>query len=103
VTKRDAIGQGRFGVLCNLHHDNYREGYASLQVKAGGSSSAAGSGDNPSAGTNNSAGQDSPSDIGLGGTAARTGGSGLVWWLLPAALLLAVAVAVALRLRRPGS
>jgi hypothetical protein len=105
VTKRDAIGQGRFGVLCNLNHDNYREGYASFQVKAGGSSSAAGSGDNPSAGTNNSAVQDSPSDIGLGGTAARIGGGGLVRWLLPAALLLVVAVAVAaaLRLRRPGS
>jgi hypothetical protein len=103
VTKRDAIGQGRFGVLCNLNHDNYREGYASFQVTAGGSSSAAGSGDNPSAGTNNSAVQDSLSDTGLGGTAARTGGGGLVWWLLPAALLLVVAVAAALRLRRPGS
>jgi hypothetical protein len=103
VTKRDAVGQGRFGVLCNLHHDNYRQGYASFQVKAGGSSSGSGSSDNPTAATNDRAIQVSDSDTGLGGTAARTGGGGgLVWLLLPAGLLL-VAVAVALRLRRAGS
>jgi hypothetical protein len=99
VTKRDAVGQGRFGVLCNLHHDNYREGYASFQVKAGGS----GPGNNPTGGTNNPGIQVSDSDSGLGSTAARTGGGGggLVWLLLPAGLL--VAVAWALRLRRAGS
>ena len=105
VTKRDAVGQGRFGVLCNLHHDNYRQGYASFQVKAAGSSSGSGSSSNPTAGTNNPTIQVADSDTGLGGTAARTGGGGgggLVWLLLPAGVLL-VAVAVALRLRRAGS
>ena len=102
VTKRDAVGQGRFGVLCNLHHDNYREGYASFQVKAGGSSSDAGSGDNPTGGASNSTVQVSGSDTGLGSPAARTGG-GLAWLLLPAGLLLLVAVAAVLRLRRAGS
>jgi hypothetical protein len=100
VTRRDAVGQGRFGVLCNLHHDNYREGYASFQVKAGDSSNDSGSGDNPPAGTNNSTVQGPSSDAGLGGT-ARSGG-GLVWLLLPAGLLL-LAVAAVLRLRRAGS
>ena len=105
VTKRDAVGQGRFGVLCNLHHDNYREGYASFQVKAGGSSSGSGSGNNPTGGTNNPGIQVSDSDSGLGSTAARTGGGGcgLVWLLLMAGLLVAVAVAWVLRLRRAGS
>jgi len=102
VTKRDAVGQGRFGVLCNLNHDNYREGYASFQVKAGGPSNDSGSSDNPTAGTKNPAIQVSDSNTGLGGTAARTGG-GLVWLLLPAGLLLLVAVAAVLRLRRAGS
>jgi hypothetical protein len=105
VTKGDAVGQGRFGVLCNLHHDNYREGYASFQVKAGGSSSDAGSGDNPTGGASNSTVQVSGSDTGLGSPAARTGGGGggLAWLLLPAGLLLLVAVAAVLRLRRAGS
>jgi hypothetical protein len=93
VTKRDAVGQGRFGVLCNLHHDNYREGYASFQVKAGGSSNDSDSGDNPTASTNNPTVQVSASDTGL---------DGLVWLLLPAGLLL-VAVAAVLLLRRARS
>ena len=105
VTTADAVGQGRFGVLCNLNHDNYREGYASFQVKAGGSSSDAGSGDNPTGGASNSTVQVSGSDTGLGSPAARTGGGGggLAWLLLPAGLLLLVAVAAVLRLRRAGS
>jgi hypothetical protein len=102
VTRRDAVGQGRFGVLCNLHHDNYREGYATFQVKAGDASNDSGSGDNPTAATNNSTVQGPSSDTGLGGTAARTSGGGLVWLLLPAGLLL-LAVAAVLRLRRAGS
>ena len=92
VTKRDAVGQGRFGVLCNLRHGNYREGYASFQVKAGGSSSGSGSGDNPTAGTNSPAVQVSSSDT----------GGGLDWLLLPAGLLL-LATAAVLLFRRARS
>jgi hypothetical protein len=103
VTKRDAVGPGTFGVLCNPHHDNHREGYASFQVKAGASSSGSGSGNNPTAGTNNPTVQVSTSNNELGSTAAHTGGGGgLVWLLLPAGLLL-LAVAAALLLRRARS
>jgi hypothetical protein len=42
VMRSDADGQGRFEVLCNLHHDNYREGYATFQVKAGDASNDSG-------------------------------------------------------------
>jgi hypothetical protein len=98
VTRSHAVGQGRFGVLCNLHYDNYREGYATFQVKAGDASNDSGSGDNPAAGTNNSTVQGPSSDAGLDGTAARTSG-GLVWLLLPAGLLL-IALAAWLRLRQ---
>jgi hypothetical protein len=98
VTRSDAVGPGRFRVMCNLHHHNYREGYATFQVKAGDASNDSGSGDNPAAGTNNSTLQGPSSDAGLDGTAARTSG-GLVWLLLPAGLLL-IALAAWLRLRQ---
>jgi hypothetical protein len=73
-----------------------------MSEATGISSSDSGSGDNPPAGTNNPTVQVSGSDTGLGSTPASTGG-GLVWLLLPAGLLLLLAIVAALRHRRARS
>jgi hypothetical protein len=99
VTSKDAVGQGRFVVICFLYHNPPYDGYpgsASFQVRgAGPSISPAGGSDTDG----NGGPPQTPSriDTGLGGTADR--GLEPTWLLLPAGLLL-IAVAAGLRLRQ---
>jgi hypothetical protein len=98
VTRKDAVGSGRFGVSCNMRTDSHRVGYASFRVLApnGGGSGGNDPIDNP----NNPTQFPKRIDTGQGGTA--DGAVDPTWLLLPAGLLL-IALAAALRLRQAAT
>jgi hypothetical protein len=107
IANNDAVGQGRFGVACDLGKPTVRVGYATFQVhppRPSGGPNPPSDGPNPPSGGNqvdysNGGTIQLPDqiDTGLGGTADR--GLDPVWMLLPAGLLL-IAVALGLRLRQ---
>jgi hypothetical protein len=92
ISTRDAVGAGRFGVLCNLNHEGFRQGYAAFQVRSGsGSGGAAGGTNATNASTDVTAQAPDQTDSGVAGTTATIGDDGgfnLAWLLLPAGLLL---------------
>jgi hypothetical protein len=106
ITNNDAVGQGRFGVDCDLGKPTHRVGYANFQVQIQPPPPT--SGPNPRFGGGqvdygNGGTVQVPDriDTGQGGTADGTRHSGLdPVWLLPLAGLLLIAVAVGLRLRQ---
>jgi hypothetical protein len=103
VTSKDAVGQGRFVVICFLYHNPPFDGYpgsASFQVRAAGTSISPASGSDTDG---NGGPPQTPSriDTGLGGTADGAGRGGLdPAWLLPSAGLLLIVLAAGLRLRQ---
>jgi hypothetical protein len=85
VTRKDAVGWGRFAMSCDMRLDTYRVGYAKFRVLGSGT----GAGKTNS---NRNDGSQLPNriDTGLGGTADGGGQGGLD----PARLLLPVGVAL---------
>ena len=106
ITSKDAVGQGRFVVVCYLGHDPVYDGWASFQVHAPGSGGGSGGGGGGSGGNGHTANRDDsrfPSrvDTGLGGTADGTNQDGPnPMLLLPAAGLMLIVLAVGLWLRQ---
>jgi hypothetical protein len=100
IANNDAVGQGRFGVACDLGKPTVRVGYANFQVHpprpSGGPTPPSG-GNQVDYGNGGTIQLPDQIDTGLGGTADR--GLDPVWMLLPAGLLL-IAVALGLRLRQ---
>jgi hypothetical protein len=99
LTRRDAIGPARFRVVCGLDIDNARVGEASFRVLAANGQ--------PSGGNNQTANRNDGSqvpnriDTGQGGTANGVSNGGLdPAWLLPAAGLVLIALALGLWLRQ---
>lgn len=104
ISARDAVGAGRFGVLCNLNHEGFRQGYAAFQVRSGsGSGGAAGGTNATNATTDVTAQAPDQTDSGVAGTTATIGDDGgfnPAWLLLPVgALLLGLAVWLGMRRR----
>jgi hypothetical protein len=102
IANNDAVGQGRFGVACDLGRPTVRIGYATFQVPNPPSDHP----NPPSGGNQVDYGNGTVQlpdqiDTGQGGTADGTRPSGLdPLWLLPLAGLLLIAVALGLRLRQ---
>ena len=102
ITSKDAVGQGRFVVVCYLGHDPVYDGSASFQVRAPGSGGGSGGGGGGSGGNGHTANRNDsqfPSrvDTGLGGPEDGTDQGGLDRvWLLPAAGLVLIILAVGL-------
>ena len=95
VTNKDAVGQGRFVVLCFLYHNPPYDGYpgsASFQVLGAGTSTSPAGGSDQTANRNDDSQLPNRIDTGLGGTAddAARGGLDPTRLLLPAGLLLIV-------------
>jgi len=103
ISARDAVGPARFGVLCNLNHEGFRQGYAAFLVRSGsGSGGAAGGTNATNAATDVTAQAPDQTDSAVAGTTATLGDDGgfnPAWLLLPAGLLL-VGLAVWLGMRR---
>jgi hypothetical protein len=100
VASRDAVGKGRFMVVCYQGDDRVNDGSASFRVRAARGETGPSGGNDPTAGNtvDRNDGIQIPTqiDTGQGGTAA--GGIDLIWLLLPAGLLL-IAAAVVIRFR----
>jgi hypothetical protein len=105
ITSKDAVGQGRFAVSCNMRTDYYRIGFASFWVHArgtGGSSGGSVSGGSSSGRVTANRGNGKVKvptaiDTGLGGTANGPRRGVDPGRLLPSAWVLLVIAAVGLR------
>jgi hypothetical protein len=95
ITSNDPVGPMRFKVTCYVSHKPVYDGSASFRVHA--SNSGGGSGGHDHNANRNDSQFPNRIDTGLGGTADGTSQGGLdPVWLLPAAGLLAIALAVGL-------
>jgi hypothetical protein len=99
LTRKDAIGQARFRVVCGIDIDNARVGEASFRVLAANGQPSGGN--DQTANRNDNTQLPNRVDTGLGGTTDGVSNGGLdPAWLLPAAGLVLIALALGLWLRQ---